>query len=259
MTVALTTGGSSRAHAQEVLASPEFPIALADRPLLMFAGMSTIDFGVDVATVIGTDVDEMGAETMRRVQTIVPSVVVSHSFGAVEVFAATDLAPGGDSYDIGADIRTGSLPGAVHLSVSYETEEDLLFELDEQQGHAFGQRASYGYKAFLAPKRFSVGAAAGASAFESSRTKGGMTVSETVASVFVGIGPQLQITRRLATYGSVSLNVPVYGDRSTSLFGQLGLLVAFKHWDFYGRFGIQDATDTRRPLVAFGVVYRFGN
>lgn len=258
--IVLASGDLSLAHAQEAVASSEYPIELVDRPLLMLAGMSTIDFGVDVGTVIATDDDAMGIKTMRRVATIVPSVLVSHCFGAVEVFAATDVAPGGDSYDIGADIRIGALPGVVQLSVSYDTEEDLLLNVDDQQGHAFGQRASYSYKAFLVPNRFSVGAAAGVSAFEGSRTYStGMTASETVASAFLGVGPQLQITRRLATYGTVSLNVPVYGDRSTSLFGQVGLLVAFKHWDFYGRFGIQDATDTRRPLVAFGAVYRFGN
>ena len=242
-------------------AKPEYPVEVTDRPLLMFAGMTLLDVGIDFPTVNETTVDAMGNQTTTTSKLghyVLPSLYVRHSFGAVQLFAGTDLTPGGDFYFAGGGIRIGR--GVVNLTVTYSSSEDLVVSVEKKEsGYIFDERASYTHKTLLVPRRFSLIGFAGVAVEKLSKTPTtSMPTSRTSSSLFASGGGTVQLARRLALYAGPSLNVPLMGtDASTTIDARTQLLVAGRHWDFYGNFELHDLTETRHPFLGFGVIRRY--
>jgi hypothetical protein len=232
----------------------EYPLAEVDRPLVMYAGMATIDVSVDFATYTQSIATGTGGTMQTRISlgdSRDVDIVGMYSFGSVDV----ELGGVGSELLAASHLATGDV-GAVHLTLSTT--------VPRGNDHDYGQTLGYTAKVRVVPHRLAAFAYVNATLRELATYPDGggpMSGSGERLSTSFGAGAQIQLTSRLALIAQPNLVIPVahHGVPATTTeldaFSELEL--AFRDWDLYAQFALDDVTNARLPFASAGFVHRW--
>lgn len=239
--------------------TPVYPLAITDRPILLYPGMTEFDFSVDFPTYLQTTVDAMGNTVVTRTgltDNAKGSLFVAHAFGPVQVSVAT-----GRLAYAGVSLNTGTIPAVLTLSVS----SSFAAGYRDPNYYYDAQGFSFRHKLHVSPGRFAVYGGAGVSLIEYSSTLDtGMISAGHIVLISAQVTAEFQLTRRLGLYVGESLSAPASQSSSQHFTATLTssveiVFAAFRTWDFYGAFGLSDVTSARLPDLSCGFAKRWGN
>lgn len=238
-------------------ARAEYPLIVTDRPILLTAGLTAIDFSLNLPTYDLTTVDMMGNATTTRTglgERFHSDFGVRHAFGRLQLSAGSRVAGQFDSYYLGAAIATGDVPGSVSVTVS--------FYRDGGVDYAFTESLSYAHRLLWIRGRFVLfGGASAAISEVSTSPPMEMSASGSSVSLSAFASAIVQLTPRLSigVYPSFRAEVRnTYETKAPSTLGEMTQAsLALGMWDIYGQFGLFNLTDAPRPYASFGAVCRF--
>ncbi len=258
--IAVALGTARAASAQAATDPPRgFPEAEVDRPLVLFAGMTSLDISVFLPTLRIAITDAMGNTTFpvsRLGHYVRLAASVEHAFGMLQPFVGYSNFTFGTTLDAGARVGLGCY-GAIDVVVSDDVRNGNV-------DYSYREQLDYIYKAIVVPHRFSLAGRVGATTSELRLTPFMQpTVSGTYFTVFVHADAELQLTSRLALATGATVDLPAYASpgltpESTTLNPYVQLLFAYRRWDFYANLGASDVTRTPFPYASFGLVHRWG-
>ena len=236
--------------------SPLYPTEVTDRPVVLFAGMTELGFGLNFPTFVETTTNAMGntvTTTTNLGDKIRPDFSSAHGFGRIDVVGGYS---GNEFFYVGARMQTGCIPAVLSITLGANGGVDR-----EGRNHwRFVQSASYGYRWTVVPGRLAISGHVGAGAFEAT-DPGDMPSSGSTISISAGGGATVQLTSSLALSVVPGISRTVRDTSSTDRAARIGttaqLSLAFRRWDFYAQFALSDLTDTRRPFAAAGADHRF--
>jgi hypothetical protein len=175
------------------MTSPEYPLAITDRPILLYPGMTELDLSEDFPTYTRTTVDAMGNATTTRTglaDNRTPALNVAHAFGPVQVSVGLGQLAGAE-----VNLNTGVVPEVLTLWVS----SSFLSKYQDPNFYYDRQGFGIGHKVHVAPGRFAVYGGGSVSLIEHASTlDNGMVSADHVVWLGVGATAELQLTRRLA-------------------------------------------------------------
>ncbi|MDB4956255.1 MAG: hypothetical protein JWO36_3824 [Myxococcales bacterium] len=243
---------ASRASAQT---TTEYPLAIADRPILLNAGMTELDISADFPTFLKTDA--MGNPTTTRsgfADNGRPGFAVTHSFGPVQVTAGV-----GPLFYGAVSWKTRAVPAVLSISLT----SNLSARTDPPSDFYDAQSFAVSHKVVVSPGRFAVYGRASAALIEySTRLDRGMASAGHIVWLSAHASGELQITPRLGMYFGASVRGPAsessnFHDTST-LASDIELRMALGTWDLYGSFELSNLTSTLLTYTSFGFSKRWG-
>ncbi len=238
-------------------ARAEYPLIVTDRPILLSAGMTAIDFSLNLPTYDLTAVDTMGNVTTTRTrlgERFHSDFGVRHAFGRLQLSGGSRVAAKFDSYYLGAAIQTGDVPGSVSLTLAYYRAGGV--------DYAFTESISYAHRLFRIQGRFVLyGGASAAISEVSVEPPMGISASGSSVSLSAFGSAIVQLTPRLSVGVYPSFRAEVrnsYDAKAPPTLGEVTqTTLALGRWDVYGQFGLSNLTDAPRPFASFGAVCRF--
>ena len=241
-------------------ATPEYPEADVDRPLLMYAGMTRLDISLDFPTYVTTSTDPVTGLTTTSTSSLGHTsnidIAVAHSFGPAEVTG--QLVGDNGTADVYAGVR-------IRIDSRSAFDLELGFEIPEGNiRYDYFQDFGYVYRALRVPQHFVLYGFVGGSTTEFAvqpPTDFASPGYYTAASV--GGSAEVQLASRLSLYVTPRLSIPIsHSSRptpaATSLGESSGLLLVLGHWDFYAQLAFDDVTGHRHPFANAGFVHRWG-
>lgn len=231
------------ACAAGVARADRYPETFVDRPLVKYAGMTSLDLSEDLAryTSSGTRYDSE------------LDVFIDHSWGLVEVSlhlvgitATADVA-----FPLGCDDS---------IAVAYTNYVPQTY-----LKYGDGESLHYVHKALVLPHALALYETVDLVATEESLTPAMARASAgTTFTASLGASAQVQLARRLAIDFGGGASFPVI--HSTSLLvdprasgdAYAEIVQTIHAWDFYANIGIGDLTGTRYAYGSLGFVHRWG-
>ena len=140
--------GAGRAAAAE----PTYPESDVDRPLLQYSGMTSLDLGLDLPTYVHFDSSGNATTSNTALGRYTNAdVVLSHSFGNVEVGARILGDPSGPYAQARALAYLGPIPGALLMTAQIKAPSS-----DSVADHEYTEGAGYTYKLAIVPHQLAV-------------------------------------------------------------------------------------------------------
>jgi hypothetical protein len=233
-----------------------YPTARVDRPLVMFPGMTAIDFGIDLPTYNETTTDAMGVTHTSRStlgEHANGDLVVSHSFGGIEGRARVLFPASFDYFALSAEAQPFSESSSLSLEVG--------FRRDSARPYSVTERASFTQRLVRVPGRFALHGVGGITASEySAKDATGMEISGRDLSATAQAAVLVQALPGLALQLNPLVTVPIAssGTRPSTTMGIVAqVMLTVQRWDFYAQFILSDVVDERRQYAAAGAVVRF--
>jgi hypothetical protein len=242
--------------------APSYPISEVDRPLVLYAGMTTLDLGLDFPTYLHTTVEPDGTYSVSKTTLghyTDADVVLTHSFGTVQIGGRILGNPSGPFAELRALTMLGPVPGALGLTADFKAPQP-----SSTIDYEYSQVLYYSYKVALVPHQLALDAAANVELTEAAlKPDNGAAPAGTQIFSAIGVAVEAQIMPQLAINGAANLFVPLrtpegLGTYFTSVAASTGLLYALGHWDFYAQLGISDVSHYRLPFLNVGAVHRWG-
>jgi hypothetical protein len=248
---------TARARAEPT--SPDadaYPLAKTDRPLVMFPGMTSIDFGIDLPTYKETTTDAMGVmHTSRSAlgDNANGDLVVGHAFGGIEGRARVAFPARFDLFELGATAQPFSESSSISLDVGFRRDSVLRYSVTE--------RAAFTQRLVRIPGRLALYGSGSIGASEYSvKDATGMATSgrDLSASAQVSIVGQVLPSLALQLNPIVTVPIASSGPRPSTTLGVVSqLTLTVQRWDLYAQFVLSDVVDERRQYAAGGAVVRF--
>jgi hypothetical protein len=241
-------------------AEPSYPESDVDRPLLLYSGMTSLDLGLDLPTYVHFDTSGNATKSntaLGRYRNA--DVVLSHSFGNIEVGARILGDPSGPYAQARAIAYLGPIPGALSMTAQIKAPSS-----DSVADHEYTEGVGYMYKLAIVPHQLAVLAAANVSVSELGLKPIAMSPpappSGTYVYAGIGLTAEVQLAAPFAIAVGAGLSGPIrqpheLGTGSAALETSMSLLYALHEWDFYCQPGLTDITSSRRPFVNFGAVH----
>jgi hypothetical protein len=246
----LVGGGVSTARA-------EYPIEVADRPLVMHAGMNELALYYSRGHQLVTMADTMGNPvTMRsdfgeRTRWVLG---YAHSFGRVELIASLSNENGMLGVRVAA---TDSLVVALRV-----TGEGGTYAMGGSY-YVIGQSLRAGYRVAHVPRRFALHVNGGALLAEGRvRVFDGSFRSGVEVQADVGTYGTVQLARNVSAWAGASAAALVHStfvdERGGGFNADGGFQLSQRRWDFSAVGGVSDFTDTQRLYVGAQIAFRWG-
>lgn len=226
-----------------------FPQMIVDRPLVLWAGMTSADVGIDFPTY------QTGLSSHTALGDYHDlDFSLHHAFGGVQL--GVQFVDSFQGPIVSAGVRAMLGPGALDLDTSFRLPTDAS-GIDHEDGAA----ARYVYKAIVAPGTFAVYMHGGVSAAEYSfvdQYPYPMSGHRIAVSAEGGIELQLapEVTATLGANAVVPIDDTMNGRASPAAGGQLTYV--FDRFDVYANLWVYDLFKVRLPYAGVGVVTRFG-